>query len=219
MPELRVDPLTGLRTLVDAEHVQTHDDLYTSVAHVPAEEPVAGGPPAWREWMRARGAPCMLVRTEDAATGTVFALDFVPAAIARERERFSAYAVRTMGGNLLGDLVQEEVRRRARLVAYDDEAVVFAPYASRRERQLTLAPRTPTPRWEEDASGDALLAATLVRLGGGFEAWIRTAPAGAEHYCWRIEILPSAPFDDPLGRASGVPTCALAPEAWAAQLR
>ena len=39
----------------------------------------------------------------------LYALDFVPAAVAREREHFGAYAVRTMGGNLLADLVQEEV--------------------------------------------------------------------------------------------------------------
>ena len=52
----------------------------------------------------------------------------MPAAIARERERFGAYATRTMGGNLLGDLVQEEVRRRERIVAIDDEAVLMAPY-------------------------------------------------------------------------------------------
>ena len=55
----------------------------------------------------------------------LYALDFVPAAVARERERFGAYAVRTMGGNLLGDLVQEEVRRRERIVAIDDEAVLL----------------------------------------------------------------------------------------------
>ena len=61
----------------------------------------------------------------------VYALDFVPAQVARERERFGAYATRTMGGNLLGDLVQEEVRRRERIVAIDDEAVLLAPYASR----------------------------------------------------------------------------------------
>ena len=35
----------------------------------------------------------------------LYALDFVPAQVARERERFGAYAARTMGGNLLGDLV------------------------------------------------------------------------------------------------------------------
>ncbi len=219
MPELRVDPLTGLRTLVAADHEPTHTDLYTSLPSARTEETVTGGPAAWRERTLALAAPCTLVRTEDGGTGTVFALDFVPAAVARERERFSAYAVRTMGGNLLGDLVQEEVRRRERLVAYDDDAVVFAPYASRRERQLLLAPRSPAPRWESDGRGDALLNATLERLGGGFEAWIRTAPSGAEHFCWRIDILPVAPADDPLDRATGLPTCALPPEDWAAQLR
>ncbi len=220
MPELRVDPLTGLRALVAGDHVETHDDLYTSFPDERTEERVDGGPPAWRERMRELGAACGLVRAEDSDTATVFALPFVPAAVARERERFRAYATRTMGGNLLADLVQAEVRRRERLVAYDAEAVVFAPYASRSERQLLLAPRTAAPSWETDAgTGDALLAQTLERLGPGFEAWVRTAVSGAEHYCWRIDILPTVPVDDPLGRGSGVPTCALAPETWAAQLR
>ena len=40
----------------------------------------------------------------------LYALDFVPAVVARERERFGAYAQRTMGGDLLQDLVQEEVK-------------------------------------------------------------------------------------------------------------
>src|SRR5262249_44833385 len=71
----------------------------------------------------------------------IYALDFVPAAIARERERFGAYASRTMGGNLLADLVQEEVRKRERVVAIDDEAVLLAPYAARVPYQLMLAPR------------------------------------------------------------------------------
>ena len=59
----------------------------------------------------------------------LYALTSCPPQIARERERFGAYATRTMGGNLLGDLVQEEVRRRERIVAIDDEAVLMAPYA------------------------------------------------------------------------------------------
>ena len=89
---------------------------------------------------RTRGAACVhLIVNERREAGAslphthaqLYALDFVPAAVARERERFGAYAVRTMGGNLLGDLVQEEVRRRERIVAIDDEAVLMAPYASR----------------------------------------------------------------------------------------
>jgi len=70
----------------------------------------------------------------------LYALDFVPAVVARERERFGAYATRTMGGNLLADLVQEEVRRRERIVAIDEETVLMAPYGARVPFQLLIAP-------------------------------------------------------------------------------
>ena len=96
----------------------------------------------WRERMRAHAdaAYVHLIVNERREAGAslphthaqLYALDFVPAAIARERERFGAYATRTMGGNLLADLVQEEVRRRERIVAIDDEAVLMAPYGAAR---------------------------------------------------------------------------------------
>ena len=89
----------------------------------------------------------------------LYALDFVPAAVARERERFGAYATRTMGGNLLADLVQEEVRRRERIVAIDDEAVLLAPYASRAALPAAARARAaPRARFEDDGpTGAALL--------------------------------------------------------------
>ena len=68
----------------------------------------------------------------------------MPAAVARERERAAAYTTRTMGQSLLGDVVAEEVRRRERIVAIDEEAVLIAPFASRLPFQLMLAPRTPS---------------------------------------------------------------------------
>ena len=115
---------------------------------------------AWRERMRAHAAAaCVHVLVNERREGgaslphthaQLYALDFVPAAVARERERFGAYATRTMGGNLLGDLVQEEVRRRERVVAVDDEAVLIAPYASRLPFQLMIAPRRPRARFEDD---------------------------------------------------------------------
>src|SRR6202049_2237979 len=80
----------------------------------------------------------------------LYAFDFVPAAVARERERFGAYATQTMGQSLLGDLVAEEVRQRERIVAIDDEAVLMAPYASRLPFQLMLAPPPPRPRFADD---------------------------------------------------------------------
>src|SRR3712207_6936091 len=73
---------------------------------------------------------------------TLFRSGFVPASVARERERFGAYATRTMGGNLLADLVQEEVRRRERIVAIDDETVLMAPYGGRPPHQLLDPKRT-----------------------------------------------------------------------------
>ena len=150
----------------------------------------------------------------------------MPAAIARERERFGAHAVRTMGGNLLGDLVQEEVRRRERLVAVDDEAVLIAPYASRGPFQLMLAPRRPRARFEDDgALGAGLLADALRRLRARFgelpplNLWVRTAPQGAEHFCWRIDLVPRLSPLAGLELGSGVHLCTVAPERAAAELR
>ena len=73
----------------------------------------------------------------------LYALPFVPAAVARERERFTAYSDRTQGRNLLEDLVQEEVRRRERVVAIDDEAVAICPFAARVPFHFMLVPRRP----------------------------------------------------------------------------
>jgi len=156
----------------------------------------------------------------------LYALSFVPAAIARERERFGAYATRTMGGNLLGDLVQEEVRRRERLVAYDDEAVCLAPYASRVPYQLMIAPRRPTPRFEDDGPLAAhLLHDALRRLASRLGAspplnlWVRTAPAGADHFAWRIDVLPRLTHLAGLELGTGVNLNVVAPEHAAAELR
>ncbi len=96
----------------------------------------------WRERMaaHAEAAHVHLHVDRDTTAAELHAFDFVPAAVARERERASAYATRTQGSDLLGDLVQAEVRQRARLVAYDDEAVLLAPYASRVPFQLMVVP-------------------------------------------------------------------------------
>jgi UDPglucose--hexose-1-phosphate uridylyltransferase len=197
---------------------------------------VATAMEAWRARMRAHaGAACRhLIVNERAEAGAslphthaqLYALGFVPAAIARERERFSAYAVRTMGSNLLGDLVQEEVRRRARIVAIDDEAVLMAPWASQVPFQLMLVPRRPAPRFEDDGpAGAALLYEGLSRLRRLLGAppplnlWVRTAPQGAEHFCWRIDVLPRLAHRAGLELGAAVQLCTVAPETAAAQLK
>ncbi|MDQ6606144.1 MAG: hypothetical protein M3Z06_06300 [Actinomycetota bacterium] len=156
----------------------------------------------------------------------LYALPFVPAAVARERERFAAYATRTMGGNLLADLVQEEVRQRERIVAIDDDIVLIAPYASRVPYQLMLAPRRARRRFEDPGpTGAPMLHAALQRLAGRFGScpplnlWVHTAPRGAEQFCWRIDVLPRMLHSTGLERATGLHVNVVAPERAAAELR
>jgi UDPglucose--hexose-1-phosphate uridylyltransferase len=156
----------------------------------------------------------------------IYALDFVPAAVARERERFGAYAQRTMGGNLLQDLVQEEVKLGERIVAIDDEAVLMVPYGARFPYQLMLAPRRPRQRFDDDGpTGAALLHDALNRLARRLGAspplnlWIRTAPRDAEHFCWRIDIVPRLTHMAGLELGTGVHLNIVAPERAAADLR
>jgi UDPglucose--hexose-1-phosphate uridylyltransferase len=201
-----------------------------------SEEELSEAVETWRMRMRARaGAACLHLSVNEGYAGgasiphthaQLYALDFVPALIARERERFAAHATRTMGGNLLGDLVQEEVRRRERIVAIDDEAVLLAPFASWLPYQLLIAPRRPRMRFEDDgplASGllhDAL--GRLTRLHGAgvpLNLWLRTAPRGAEHFCWRIDILPRLSGLAGLELGTGLHLNSVAPERAAAELR
>ena len=146
--------------------------------------------------------------------------------MAREREAFAAHAVRTMGRNLLEDVVQEEVRRRERVVAIDDEAVLLAPFASRVPYQLMLAPRRPRMRFEEDGpTGARLLQDALRRLARQLGAnpplnlWVRTAPRGAEEFCWRIDVLPRVTDLAGLELGAGLHLNIVSPEQAAAELR
>ncbi len=183
----------------------------------------------WRERMRAHAdASCLLVAAEGATLphAELYALPFVPAAVARERERFGAYTTRTMGGNLLGDLVQEEVRRRERVVAIDGEGVLLAAFAARTPYQLLIAPRAPRARFEDDGPlCGALLADALARLERrlgalpALQLWVRTAPRGAEHFCWRIDIAPLNAAPGTLEAGAGLAVNPVAPETAAAELR
>ena len=224
--------------------------LYTALAAGGAHETIAAPRPVaaladlavhelqaavelWRERMRAhsRAAYVHLCVDEDAAAAQppdaqLYALEFVPAVIARERERFSAHAVRTMGSNLLEDLVQEEVRRRERIVAIDDQAVLCCPYASSRPFALMLVPRRARPRFEDDGpSGAALLHDALARLARHFgqspplSLWVRTAPRDAERFCWRIDVVPRLSPAPGLELGTGLHRNDVAPERAAAELR
>jgi UDPglucose--hexose-1-phosphate uridylyltransferase len=210
-------------------------DPVTSLAQLTAEQ-VSAAMEVWRERMRVHaGAACLHLivneRTEAGASlphthAQLYALGFVPSMIARERERFGAYATRTMGSNLLADLVQEEVRLRERIVAIDGESVLMAPYGARFPYQLMLAPRTPRMRFEDDGPiASAMLHGALGRLARRFgtgpplNLWVRTAPSGAERFCWRVDIVPRLTYIAGLELGAGVNLNIVAPERAAAELR
>ncbi|MEX2193767.1 MAG: hypothetical protein WD844_00640 [Thermoleophilaceae bacterium] len=207
----------------------------TSLAMLEPGE-VATAMAVWRERIRAHtdAAYVHVIVNEGREGGAslphthaqLYALPFVPAAVARERERFTAYAERTQGRNLGEDLLQEEVRLRERIVAIDDEAVVICPFASRVPFQLQLLPRAPRARFEDDGPlGAALLHGVLGRLErvlGALPAlnmWVRTAPRGAEWFCWRIDVLPRLTHLAGLEMGVGVNLNIMPPERAAEQLR
>jgi UDPglucose--hexose-1-phosphate uridylyltransferase len=201
-PELFVSmPATGAH-----EVVINGPQSVLSLADLPVEQ-VEAAVEMWQRRMRAHSdAPYVqLIVNERREAGAslphthaqLYALGFVPAAVARERERSAAYTTQTMGQSLLGDLVAEEVRRGERVVAIDEEAVLLAPFASRLPFQLMLVPRRPRPRFEDEGpAGAALLHEGLQRLARRLGAspplnmWVRTAPRGAEDFCWRIDVMP-----------------------------
>lgn len=234
-PDAHPDLFTAQPARGAHEVIVNAPESVTTLGELPAGQ-LATAMSVWRERMRAHAdAACVhLLVNERREAGAslphthaqLYALDFVPAAVARERERFGAHAARTMGGNLLGDLVQEEVRRGERVVALDDEAVAMAPYGSRLPYQLMIAPRRPVPRFEDDGPTAAALLhdvlGRLARLLGAsppLNLWVRTAPRGAEHFCWRIDVLPRLTHLAGLELGTGLHLNIVAPERAAAELR
>jgi UDPglucose--hexose-1-phosphate uridylyltransferase len=206
-----------------------------SLAELEVEQ-VVDAVEVWRTRMRAHAgsAYVQLIVNERREAGAslphthaqLYALNFVPAIVARERERANAYTTRTMGQDLLGDVIAEEVRVRERIVAVDEEAVLLAPYASQLPFQLMLAPRRPRARFEDDGpTGAALLHDGLRRLARQLGSspplnmFVRTAPLGAEHFCWRIDVLPRLTHLAGLELSTGVNLNIVAPEHAAALLR
>jgi UDPglucose--hexose-1-phosphate uridylyltransferase len=220
--------------------VGAHEVIVNAPAHVTAmaeldDERLAEAMDAWRERMRAhRGAHCVqLIVNEGGSAGAslehthaqLYALPFVPAAVARERERAGAYAERTAGGGLLLDVLVEEVRRGERLLAIDDEAALIAPWASRSPFELRVVPRRASPRFEDDEGGAAMLGTALRALSSRFDGppdmnlWIRTAPRDAEYFLWHIDIAPRLTVRAGFELGTGVDINVYPPERAAADLR
>jgi UDPglucose--hexose-1-phosphate uridylyltransferase len=207
----------------------------TSLAEL-SEERFAGAVAAWRERMRAHAEDASyvhLIVNEGPDAGAslehshaqLYAMRFVPAEVARERERASAYHERTTGGQLLSDVATEEVRRKERLIAIDDEALLLCPWASRSPFELRVIPRRPAAAFESDATGTAMIRTALRALAALFGAmpqlnlWVRTAPHGAEEFCWHVDIVPRLTVRAGFELGTGVEVNIYPPERAAADLR
>jgi UDPglucose--hexose-1-phosphate uridylyltransferase len=217
-----------------------HEVIVNAPEHVTAmvelgEEQLAAAVGTWRERMRAHSeAPYVqLIVNEGGGAGAslehshaqLYALPFVPAAVARERERAGAYRERTTGGGLLSDVLVEEVRRRERLVAIDEEAALICPWASRSPFELRVVPRREALRFEEDTAGAAMIHTALRALAARFDRppehnlWVRTAPRGAEHFHWHVDIAPRLTIKAAFEFSTGVDIDTYPPERAAAELR
>jgi len=217
-----------------------HEVIVSTPRHVVSlgeldDAELAAAVAGWRERMRAHSdASCVqLIVNEGGGAGAslehshaqLYALDFVPVQIARERERFTAYAERTMGGELLADIASEEVRRRERLVAIDDDAMVICPWASHGAFEVRVIPRRSTPRFEDDEVGAAALGTALRALRGRFgdelelNLWVRTAPRSTEAFHWHIDIAPKLSHKAGFELSTGVDISIVSPEQAAAELR
>jgi UDPglucose--hexose-1-phosphate uridylyltransferase len=217
-----------------------HEVLINAPAHATAmaelsEERFLGAIATWRERMRAHAdaAYVQLVVNEGAGAGAslphthaqLYALPFVPPAVARERERAGAYGERTAGGGLLSDVLVEEVRRKDRLVAIDEEAALICPWASRSPYELRVVPRRAAPRFEDDATGAAMLRTAMRALTKRFDGppelnlWVATAPRGADAFHWHIDIAPRLTVKAGLELGAGVDINIYPPERAAADLR
>jgi UDPglucose--hexose-1-phosphate uridylyltransferase len=218
----------------------SHEVLINSPQHITAmaeleEEQFDAAIATWRERMRAHpeASYLQLIVNEGGGAGAslehthaqLYALPFVPLAVARERERVGAYGERTAGGGLLSDVLVEEVRRRDRLVAIDDEAALICPWASSSPFELRVIPRREASRFEEDVSGGAMIRTALRALATLFGSppelnlWVRTAPRGAEQFHWHLDIAPRLTIKAGFELGTGVDINVYPPERAASDLR
>jgi UDPglucose--hexose-1-phosphate uridylyltransferase len=217
-----------------------HEVIVNSPQHVTAmsaldEAQFADAVATWRERMRAHAdaSYVQLIVNEGGGAGAslehthaqLYALPFVPASVARERERAGAYSERTAGSGLLSDVLVEEVRRRDRLVAIDDEAALICPWASRSPFELRVLPRGAAASFADDGAGAAMIRTALralaVRFDGSPELnlWVRTAPRGAESFHWHVDIAPRLTIKAAFELGTGVDINIYPPERAASDLR
>lgn len=217
-----------------------HEVIVNSPFHISSlaelePDSLAAAVSAWRSRMRAHqeAAYVQLILNQGPDSGASLehthaqlgAMEFVPPAVARERERVGAYRERTAGASLLGEILREEVRRGDRLVAIDEEVALICPWASRHPYEMRIIPRRPTARFEEDEGGAAMLGRAVVALTALFgnpcqlNLWVRTAPRGVEHFHWHLDLIPRLEPSSAFEMATGVDINIVTPESAAESLR
>ncbi|MBN8866621.1 MAG: hypothetical protein J0H98_03610 [Solirubrobacterales bacterium] len=220
--------------------VGAHEVIVNASGHVASladldPEGLAAAVSMWRSRMRAHAdaAYVQLILNQGPDSGASLehshaqlgAMEFVPPAVARERERVGAYRERTAGASLLGEILREEIRRSDRLVAIDDEVALICPWASRHPYEMRLVPRRPTARFEEDEGGVAMLGravGALTELFGDpcqLNLWVRTAPRGVEHFHWHLDLIPRLEPASAFEMATAVDINIVTPERAAEALR
>jgi UDPglucose--hexose-1-phosphate uridylyltransferase len=227
--------LFSARPASGAHEVIIHTPQHLTAMAELEDEAFSTAVDAWRERMRAQedAAYVQLIVNEGGGAGAslphthaqLYALPFVPPAVARERERAGAYRERTGGGSLLSDILVEEVRRGERLVSIDEDAALLCPWASRSPFELRVVPRRAEARFEDDDCGAAMIRTALralsERFGGPPELnlWVRTAPRGAGHFDWHVDVLPRTSVRAAFELATGIDINVYPPERAAADLR
>jgi len=217
-----------------------HEVIVNSPEHVSSlaeldEQGTAAALAAWRRRMLAHAESpyVQLILNQGPDSGASLehshaqlgAAPFVPAAVARERERFNSYRERTAGASLLGEVLREEIRRGDRLVAIDDEVALVCPWASRFPYEMRVIPRRPSPSFERDEVGASMLhraVAALDSLVDGalqLNLWVKTAPRGVEHFHWHLDLAPRLEPMSSFEMATGVDINVIAPETAAEKLR
>ncbi len=217
-----------------------HEVIVNSPRHVSSladleEAETANALAAWRRRMLAHSdaAYVQLILNQGPDSGAsiehshaqIGAAPFVPAAVARERERFNSYRERTAGASLLGEVLREEIRRGDRLVAIDEEVALICPWASRFPFEMRLIPRRAEASFERDGVGASMLHRAVAALDSLIDGalqlnlWIKTAPRGVEHFHWHLDLAPRLEPTSSFEMATGVDINVLPPETAAAKLR
>ncbi len=158
----------------------------------------------------------------------LFGLPFIPPEI---DEELAGFELEWSGRApcLMCDVIADEERAGARVVAANDSFIAFCPFASRLPYECWIVPRGHQPRFEECGDLEAmaelmtdLLERYRTRLGDPpFNYWIHTYPLHGESrpYHWHLEIVPRITIPGGLEMGAGVWVNTVAPEQAAMELR